>query len=100
MILFRLNRLVACSLVDGIVGVDHGDGVLEHLDDSVVAQLSGSDVLVQLGGQHREAVQVFAIGDEQSPAVVALAALFDALRAEYLQDGLPWLVFREHPLEE
>lgn len=87
-----------CLLVNGICGIDDGDGVLQDLDDRVVDQLSSGHKLVQLRGQHGKAVQMLAIGHQQSPAVVSLLSL-DAFRAEDLHDWLSRLVLREHSLE-
>lgn len=92
------NCCILYALVDGVCGVDHRDGVLEDLDDGVVDEFAGRHKLIQLGGQHCETVQVFAVGDEQAPTVVALAPL-DALGAKHLQHGLPGFVLIEHSLE-
>ena len=62
------------SLVYGIGGIDNGHGMLENLHDGEIHQLPGRHKLVQLGCQHSEAMQVLAIGDQQSPTIVALIA--------------------------
>lgn len=81
-----ITLLVAHLLFDWEVHVVERNVVFD-LDDRVSAQLSGCNEVIECGVEHHEFVDLCAIKDRQTPAVDAIARLFEPPQAKHSQNG-------------